>query len=55
MSVLKKLEAVFADARSKKTWGEVTVTLKDGFPVLIRTTSQEKVEDSPASDAKNFR
>ena len=55
MFVLKKLEAIFADARNKKTWGEVTVTLKDGYPVVIRTTSQEKVEDYPASDAKNFR
>ncbi len=52
MSVLKKLEAVFADGRSKKRWGEVTVTLKDGYPVLIRTTSQEKIEDYPASDTK---
>jgi len=55
MSALKKLEAIFADARNKKTWGEVTVTLKDGYPVLVRTTTQEKIEDYPASDNKNFR
>jgi hypothetical protein len=55
MSVPKKLEALLADARNKKTWGEITVTLKDGLPVLIRTTSQEKAEDYPASDTKNFR
>lgn len=54
MLVMKKLEAIFADARKQKTWGEVTVTLKDGNPVVIRTTTQEKVEDYPASD-KNFR
>ena len=53
--LLKKLEALLADARKQKMWGEVTIQIKDGHAILIRTTSQEKVEDYPASDAKNFR
>jgi len=53
--LLKKLEAIFADARKQKMWGELTITFKDGSPVLLRTTSQEKVEDYPASDIKSFR
>ena len=54
MLVIKKLEAIFADAQKQKTWGEVTITLKEGNPVVIRTTIQEKVEDYPANATNRY-
>ena len=38
-----------------ETWGEVTITLKEGHPVLIRTTTQERVEDNPCGSSKLCR
>ena len=52
--MLKKLEAMIADARKQRMWGEITIQIKDGYPILIKTTNQEKVEEHPASD-KSFR
>lgn len=49
-TVVNKLEKMLAEARTNRTWGEITVTLKDGKPVLVTQTIREKVEDTPASN-----
>jgi hypothetical protein len=51
-TVVNKLEKMLAEARTKRTWGEITITLKDGKPVLLKQTTQEKAEDEeyPASN-----
>ena len=48
--IVKKLERMLADAREKRSWGEIAITLKEGVPQVIRLTIQEKVEDTPAND-----
>jgi len=45
--IVKQLEKMFAEARKNRTWGEITIMLKDGKAVLIKQTIQEKVEDNP--------
>jgi hypothetical protein len=46
---LKQIDQMLAEARKHRTWGEITIQLKDGKPVLIRQMIQHKAEDSPAS------
>ena len=46
---LKQIEKMLAEARAKRSWGEISITIKDGKPVLIRQTIQHKAEDSPAT------
>ena len=46
---MKQIERMLAEARAKRSWGEITITIKDGKPVLIRQTIQHKTEDSPAA------
>jgi hypothetical protein len=55
MPLLKKLEKIFSDAKRQAMWGEVTITFKDGYPILIKTTTQEKAEDIPARDNKTYQ
>jgi hypothetical protein len=50
---MKKLDELLLEARAKHTWGEIIITLKDGKPILLKHTIQEKVEDSPAHDNRN--
>jgi len=45
---LKQIERMLAEARAKRSWGEITITLKEGKPVLIRQMIQHKIEDNPA-------
>lgn len=52
--MLKKIEAILADFRRQKVWGELIITFKDGQPILIKTTTQEKAEDVPAFDPKTY-
>ncbi len=52
---LKRLEAILAEARKERMWGEVVILIKDGHVNLLRVTKQEKVEEQPTSDTKNFR
>jgi hypothetical protein len=47
---MKKLDELLAEARAKRSWGEITIVLKDGKPVLLRQTTQEKVEEEPANE-----
>jgi len=48
----KKLEQIFKDAAAKRSWGEVTIVLKEGKPGLLRIMIQEKVEEYPAYGSK---
>jgi hypothetical protein len=50
---MKKLDEMLAEAQAKRTWGEIIITLKDGKPILLKQTIQEKVEDYPANDNRN--
>ncbi len=52
MPTLKRLEAILAEARKERMWGEVVLLIKDGQVNLLRVTKQEKVEESPANDSK---
>ena len=52
---LKQIEKMLAEARAKRTWGEITITLKEGKPVLIRQMIQHKIEDNPANDQQEPR
>lgn len=46
--VLKKIEAMLADAAAQRTWGEIQIDLKDGKAILIRQIIQTKIhEDYP--------
>ena len=47
---MKQIEKMLAEARAKRSWGEITITLKEGMPALIRQTIQHKVEDRPANE-----
>jgi len=49
---MKKLDEMIDEAREKRSWGEITIVLKDGKPVLLRKTTQEKVEETPADEIK---
>jgi hypothetical protein len=44
---------MLAEAQAKRSWGEIVITLKDGRPILLKKTVQEKVEDYPANDNRN--
>ena len=44
---MKQIERMLAEARAKRSWGEIIIIIKDGKPALIRHTIQHKVEDSP--------
>jgi hypothetical protein len=47
-TTIKKIEAILAEERRKRTWGEVVVVLKDGKPALLRKTYQERIiEEEP--------
>jgi hypothetical protein len=50
---MKQLDEMLAKALAKHTWGEIIITLKDGKPILLKQTIQEKVEDYPANENKN--
>ena len=50
---MKKLDEMLTEARTNRTWGEIVITLKDGKPILLKQTTQEKVEDYPANDNRN--
>jgi hypothetical protein len=50
---MKKLDEMLAEALVKHTWGEIVITLKNGKPILLKKTSQEKVEDYPANDNRS--
>jgi hypothetical protein len=46
--LMKKIEAMLADAAQQKTWGCIEIDLKDGRPILLRQTTQTKInEDFP--------
>lgn len=50
---MNKLDEMLAEAHAKHTWGEIVITLKDGKPILLKRTIQEKVEEHPANDNRN--
>jgi hypothetical protein len=50
---MKKLDEMLAEARLKQTWGEIIIILKNGKPILLKQTIQEKVEEIPANDNRN--
>jgi hypothetical protein len=50
---MNRLEKMLADARANRTWGEIVITLKDGKPILLKLTIQEKIEDYPANEQRN--
>ena len=52
---MKQVEKMIAEARTKRSWGEIVITLKEGKPVLIRQTIQHKIEDNPANDQQDPR
>ena len=47
---LKQIEKMLAEARAKRSWGQIVIELKEGRAVLIRQTIQHKVEDYPATN-----
>jgi hypothetical protein len=47
MTTIQKLAALLAEAAEKRTWGAIEIQLKQGIPILVRTTTQEKLEDYP--------
>jgi hypothetical protein len=47
---MKQIETMLAEARAKRTWGQIIIELKEGKAVLIRQTIQHKVEDYPATN-----
>ena len=55
MPTLKRLEAILAEWRKERMWGEIVIMVKDGHVNLLRVTKQEKVEDPPANDNKTYR
>jgi len=52
---VKQIEKMLAEARAKRSWGEITITLKDGKPALIRQMIQHKIEDYPANEQQDPR
>jgi hypothetical protein len=47
--VLKKIEAMLAEAAAQRMWGDIQIDLKDGRPILIRQTVQTRIhEDYPS-------
>jgi len=52
MTTIQKLEALLAEAAKKRTWGAIEIQLKQGPPILVRTTTQEKLEDYPNEPAQ---
>jgi hypothetical protein len=42
---LKKVEKWLREARDKNIWGELQITVKDGSPILIKTTTQTKPQE----------
>ena len=48
---LRRLEAILVEATAKRTWGEIQIDLKDGKPILMRTTIQAKIFDEDRPDA----
>ena len=49
---MKKLEEMLTEFRLKNSWGEITIILKEGKPVLLRKLVQEKVEEEPANETR---
>lgn len=47
--LLRKLEQLLADAKHQRMWGEIVIQIKDGYPILLKTTIQEKVEELPVN------
>lgn len=43
---LKKLQQLLEEARTKRSWGSVSVEFKDGRPVLIKQSIQVKPPQS---------
>jgi hypothetical protein len=52
-TTMKKLDEMLVQAQAKRSWGEIIITLKDGKPILLKQTIQEKIEDYPANDKRN--
>jgi hypothetical protein len=52
-TTMKKIDEMLAEAQSRRSWGEIVITLKDGKPILLKQTIQERVEDYPANDNRN--
>jgi hypothetical protein len=51
-TTMKKLDEMLAEAQEKRSWGEIVIILKNGQPILLKKTIQEKVEDYPADDTR---
>ena len=49
---MKKLEEMLTEFRLKNSWGEITIILKEGKPVLLRKLVQEKVEEESANETR---
>jgi hypothetical protein len=45
--VLKQIDQMLAEARAKRSWGEITISIKDGKPVLTfdRTMDEDRAAD----------
>lgn len=48
---LKKVEQMLQDARAKRTWGTIEISLKDGHAYLLKQTTQTKIEEESPSSA----
>jgi hypothetical protein len=53
MTTIQKLQALLAEAAEKRTWGAIEIQLKQGVPILVKTTTQTKLEDYPSEQASN--
>ena len=45
MTTLQKVEKMLQEAADKRTWGNISIDLKDGKPLLIKQTIQTRAEE----------
>jgi hypothetical protein len=55
MTTIQKLQALLAEAAEKRTWGAIEIQLKQGVPILVKTTTQTKLEDYPSEASSRNR
>ncbi len=42
-TLLRKLDSMLEEAARDRTWGLIEIDLKNGVPILLRKTTQEKL------------
>lgn len=52
--LLKKLDAIFADAERTGLFGHIEIEVKGGTPVVIRTLKTEKIGDYPNAKQNRY-